>query len=316
MNDDLKNAIWAEKYRPNTVQSLILPTRFKDFAQGMVDKGELQHCIFSGSAGTGKTTLAKALCEELGLEYLVINASLDANIDTIRNTIQSFASSISFTSKYKVVILDELGEGRSNAFQPALKSFMETFHENCRFIITTNHLNKILPPIRSRCAVLEFNFAKEEKKALVLEYRTRLKEILSLESIEYDNAILAAILTKYFPDFRKVLVELQRHSQSGVLSETAVSNLGTDSITTLYKYLKDASKWHDMRKWVVENIDNDPSAIIRAVYDKSSEFVRADSIPQMVVLACQYSEKLTTGIDREITLVAFFTEIMTNCEFK
>lgn len=315
-DNDLSGAIWAEKYRPKTVNAIILPGRILDFAQGMVDRGEIQHCILAGPAGTGKTTLAKGMCEVLGVEYLVINASLDANIDTIRTTIQTFASSMSLSSPYKVIILDELGEGKSVAFQPALKSFMETFHENCRFVITTNHLNKILPPIKSRCAVLEFNFSKEEKKELILQYHSRLRDILATENVHYDKAVLAAILKRYFPDFRKVLVELQKFSQTGTLSDSAVASLHSDSIGDLYSYLRDGSRWNDMRKWVVDNLDSDASSIIRAVYDKAPEYVKPDTFPHLVLFCAQYAEKLTTGIDPEITLVAFFTEVMTNCEFK
>jgi len=463
MSNTPESFLYCEKYRPQTIEDCILPARFREYFNAMVEKGQLQHLLLTGTQGTGKTTIAKALCKELGLEYMVINASMDGNIDTLRGKIQGFASTMSFHSPYKVVILDEadylncfdvdqkitifnkeldrwvdvdlgsvidteievlsydfktnttikttamvyqsgvkevfeyitsndniidatkdciictpdhklisyygteieaelafqqgtrlkhiddkyvqllykrsLGEKvvldvttandnrnfvlangvvahNCNSTQPALRNFMEEFNENCRFILTANFANKIIEPLKSRCAVVDFNFTKEEKQQMAKDFHKRLKEILTLENIQFDNNVLAQVLVKYFPDFRRVLNELQRHTSTGVLSDSIITNLSNDSITKLFSLLKDTNKWNDVRKWCAENVDNDFSLVMRALYDKSHDHMKPSSLPQLILLLSQYDDRMSRVVDREISLCSLLTEIMSNCEFK
>lgn len=261
------------------------------------------------------TSSAIALCEQLNLSYEKINCITDGSIDTIRDKITKIASTQSFKSPYKVIILDELGEGASAQFQPALKSFIETYHKNCRFIITTNHLNRIIDPLKSRCAIFEFNFTKEESKELKVAFFKRIKDILELENIQYDNALIVNLINKHYPDFRKTLVELQQNCVDGKLSGAVVNKLKGDEVNVLFELLKN-KKWTDMRKWVVDNIDYDFELVLRAIYDNASDYLKLDSLPQLCLLLSQYNERMTRGVDKEITIVAMLTEILANCDFK
>lgn len=309
--------LWVEKYRPSRIADCVLPPRMKDYFTEMVKGGELQNMLLVGAPGTGKTTVARALCNELGLDYLMVNASENGNIDTLRTTIRSFASTMSFIGAYKVVILDEADYLNANSTQPALRNFIEEFSKNCRFILTANYANRIIDPLKSRCAVVEFLFSKEEKQELVVAFDKRVKGILKEEGIEeYDKKSLAQVLIKYFPDFRKVLNELQRHTAGGALSGAVLTSLSDDNIKTLFGYLIDTGKWSDMRKWVAENLDNDQSLISRALYEKASDYVKPSSIPQLVMTLAQYDYKSSFVADKEINLVAMLTEIMANVEFK
>jgi DNA polymerase III delta prime subunit len=313
---DREEFLWVEKYRPQKIADCILPDRLKDYFISMVEKGELQNMLLVGGPGTGKTTVARALCNELGLDYLMINASENGNIDTLRTTIRSFASTMSFTSSYKVVILDEADYLNPNSTQPALRNFIEEFSKNCRFIMTANYANRIIDPLKSRCAVVDFHFSKEEKQEMVIAFDRRVKEILAKEGVEFDKKVLAQILVKYFPDFRKILNELQRHSSGGVLKNTVLTSLSDDNIRKLYGYLRDTSKWPEMRKWVADNLDNDFNLICRALYEKAEEYVKPGSIPQLVLTLAQYDYKNSFVMDKEINLVAMLTEIMAQVEFK
>lgn len=453
LNYNEKEFLWCEKYRPKTVAEMILPQRMKEAFTAIVKSGEISNTILAGTPGSGKTTLAKALCNEMGLDSLLINASESGNIDTIRTTIRAYASTMSFTSKYKVVILDEAdylnacfaanqrikiiedakiidkniselcdkpftvlsydfkrrsiisseatafesatkevfqvimednsemlctedhpffndvgdsafisgGEifrvvlsnnltsmlgirqikslglqpvyditvnndihnfllyngvvAHNSSSQPALRGFIEEFSKNCRFIFTANYLNRIIEPLRSRCPPIEFSFTKQEKQQMVIEFDQRIKQILTNENIEFDKKELAQIIIKHFPDFRRIINVLQHHTSKGELSVGVINNINSDNIKELFGYLKNAEKWKDMRRWVVENQDSDFNLIARAIYDKADEYVKPGSIPQLVMTLAQYDYKNAFCVDKEINLVAAMTEIMTDVEF-
>lgn len=306
--------LWVEAYRPQKVADCILPPRMKDYFQDLVDKGQLQNMLLVGGPGTGKTTVAKAMCKEMGIDVLVVNASENGDINTLRTTIRSFASTMSFTGGVKCVILDE-ADYLTAATQPALRGFIEEFSNNCRFILTANFGNKIIDPLKSRCAVIEFQYTKEEKRELIVEFDRRVKEILDIEAVEYDKKTLAQVVIKHFPDFRKIINELQRHSQAGNLSTSSVASMHEDSIKKLVDMLKNKD-WAGMRKWVVDNIDNDFHVVSRAIYDRMNEYVDPRSIPDLVMLLAQYDYKHAFVVDKEVNLVAMLTDIMGTVQFK
>jgi DNA polymerase III delta prime subunit len=308
--------LWVEKYRPRTIEDCILPPSIKTYFQDMVDKGSLQNMLLVGSPGTGKTTVAKALCNELNVDYLVINASENGNIDTLRTTIRSFASSVSLQQDFKVVILDEADYLNANSTQPALRNFIEEFSKNCRFIMTANYENRIIDPLKSRCAVITFGIPKEDKQKIVIQLDRRMKKILADEAVEYDPKLLAQIILKFFPDFRKIINELQRNSTSGTLSVAALRGMSEDAINQLFTFLKDPKKWSEMRKWVAENTDSDTSLIIRALYENASKIMQPSSMPQLVLTLAEYDYKGGFVVDKEIHTVAMLTEIMSNSEWK
>lgn len=312
VNDD--EFLWCEKFRPKLIQDCVLPPRLKEYFQEQVTSGVLQNMLLCGGAGTGKTTVAKAMCNELGIDVLLINASENGNIDTLRTTIRSFASTVSFTGGVKCVILDE-ADGLTTVSQPALRAFIEEFSNNCRFILTCNFKNKIIDPIHSRMAVVEFVYTKEEKRALIVEFDRRVKDILSHEGIEYDKKMMAQVIMKYFPDFRRTLGELQRHSRSGVLNATSISSMSEDSIRVLVDHLKNKS-FSSMRKWVVDNIDQDFNVVSRALYDRMFDYVEPDSIGPLVLKLAEYDYKAGFVVDKEINFVAMLTELMVECQFK
>ena len=260
------------------------------------------------------TTLAKALCNEMGLDYLLINASENGNIDTIRTTIRAYASTMSFTSKYKVVILDE-ADYLSSSAQPALRGFIEEFSRNCRFVFTANYLNRIIEPLRSRCPPIEFSFSKQEKQQMVVEFDHRIKEILKIEQVEFDKKELAQIIIKYFPDFRRIINVLQHHTSQGSLESGVITNINNDAIKELFSYLKDPTQWKEMRKWVVDHHDYDFNMIARSLFEKADEHVKAGSIPQLVLTLAQYDYKQSFCADKELNTVAAMTELMSECEF-
>lgn len=316
VNYDEKEFLWCEKYRPKTIAEMILPQRMKESFQAIIDSGELQNSIFSGSAGCGKTTMAKALCNEMGLDYLLINASESGNIDTIRTTIRAYASTMSFTSKYKVVILDEADYLNAQSSQPALRGFIEEFSRNCRFVFTANYLNRIIEPLRSRCPPIEFTFSKQEKQQMIMDFDHRIKEILRMENVTFDKKELAQIIIKHFPDFRRIINVLQHNTGGGELQAGVISNISSDNIKELFGYLKDSSKWKDMRKWVVDNHDADYALVSRALYDNAETYLMPSSIPQLVLTLAQYDYRGAFCADKEINLVAALTETMASCEFK
>ena len=307
--------LWVEKYRPTKIADCILPNDLKQQFHDVVATGELPNMLFTGTAGLGKTTVAKALCNELGLDYILINGSEEGNIDTLRGKIKQFASSVSLQGGYKVVILDEADYLNAQSTQPALRGFIEEFSNNCRFILTCNFKNRIIEPLHSRCGVYEFNSTKKGLVQLAGQFMARLKFILTTEGVQYDEKDAADIILKYAPDWRRVINEIQRFSKSGrlVLDSRGSSNSG--SFNELYGFLK-SKEFKSMRKWVVDNIDVDASAIFRGIYDNMNDKVQPASIPQLVLILADYQYKNAFVADHELNVVACMTEIMANVEFK
>jgi DNA polymerase III delta prime subunit len=305
--------LWVEKYRPLKLDDCILPAEQKRVFQEFIDKGEIQNMLLCGGAGMGKTTVARALCEELGTDYLIINGSEESGIDVLRTKIKQFASTVSFTGKTKVIILDEADYLNPNSFQPALRGFIEEFSTNCRFIFTCNYKNRIIQPLHSRCAVIEFKLAKEDKPKIAGRFMKRVQFILQNEGIEYDEKVIAALLMKYFPDYRRVINELQRYSVSGTIDEGILSKVGEVNTSELLGALKDKD-WKKMRQWVVNNIDNDPAGLYRKLYDDLTE--KVSQVPQLVLILADYGYKSSFVADQEINLVACLTEIMATVDLK
>jgi len=305
--------LWVEKYRPRKLEDCILPANQKKIFQEMLAKGEIQNMLLCGGAGMGKTTVARALCEELETDYIIINGSEESGIDVLRTKIKQFASSVSFTGKVKVVILDEADYLNPNSTQPALRAFIEEFSSNCRFILTCNFKNRVIPPLHSRTAVIEFKLPKADKPKIAAAFFKRVTEILAIEKIEADGKVVAKVIEKHFPDYRRVLNELQRYSSAGKIDEGIFVNLNEISFNELVSSLKDKD-WKKMRTWVVNNIDNDPHTIFRKLYDSLCDGVV--QVPQLVLLLADYQYKSAFCADQEINLVACLTEIMAAVEFK
>ncbi len=304
--------LWVEKYRPKKVADTILPNGIKETFQKLVDTGELPNMLFTGTAGLGKTTVAKALCNELNLDYIIINGSEEGNIDTLRGKIKQFASSVSLQGGYKVVILDEADYLNPQSTQPALRGFIEEFSNNCRFILTCNFKNRIIEPLHSRCGVYEFNTTKKDLALLAAQFMKRCKFILEEEGVSYDEMAIADLIMKFAPDWRRVLNELQRQSISGNVS-VKVDQVG-GSFDDLFKHLK-TKDFKNMRSWVVNNIDTDASAIFRGIYDRMYDKLNLQSIPQLVLILADYQYKNAFVADHELNVVACMTEIMANVEF-
>jgi len=307
--------LWVEKYRPRTIADAILPDGLKQTFQRMVDTGELPNMLFTGTAGLGKTTVARALCNALALDHIVINGSEEGNIDTLRTKIKQFASTVSLQGGYKVVILDEADYLNPQSFQPALRGFIEEFSNNCRFILTCNFKNRIIEPLHSRCGVYEFNTSKKEMAQLMAGFMDRVTNILELEKIQCDKNILAELILKFAPDWRRVLNELQRYSVgSNSIDSGILINLSDKNYDDLFVHLK-SKDFKKMRQWVVNNIDTDASAIFRAMYDRMSNKVDAQSIPQLVIILADYQYKNAFVADHELNVVACLTEVMANVQF-
>lgn len=306
--------LWVEKYRPKTVSETILPKRLKDIFLQIVKDGEVPNMMFSGSAGTGKTTVAKAICNELGLDYIVINASEDGNIDTLRGKIKQFASSVSLSGGVKVVILDEADYLNPQSTQPALRGFIEEYSRNCRFILTCNFKNRIIEPLHSRCGVYDFTLAKQEKAEMAMQFFKRFTQILDNEGVTYNKESIINLVMKYSPDWRRVLNEGQRLSKG----EHGIHDSDSGTITN-FEVLTQALKGKDfksMRSWVAQNIDLDTVAIFRGLYDNMNDFVEPQSIPQLVIILADYQYKDAFVADHELNTVACLTEIMAQVQFK
>jgi DNA polymerase III delta prime subunit len=312
MNNDF---LWVERYRPRTIEQTILPTQLKTVFQKIVESGEVPNMLFTGTAGLGKTTVAKALCNELDLDYILINGSEEGNIDTLRTKIKQFASSVSLGGGYKVVILDEADYLNAQSFQPALRGFIEEFSNNCRFILTCNFKNRIIEPLHSRCSVYEFNTDRKTLAQLSMQMMTRLKDILQTEKVEYEEKTLAEVIMKYGPDWRRVLNECQRYAISGKIDAGILVSLSDTSYQNLMMHLKDKD-FKKMRHWVVNNIDTDASSIFRGIYDRMYDKVKPQSIPQIVLILADYQYKNAFVADHELNVVACMTEIMANVEFQ
>ena len=305
--------LWVEKYRPKTISACILSGEHKKYFADLVKNGEIQNLLLCGSAGTGKTTVARALCEELNSDYIIINGSEESGIDILRTKIKQFASTVSFTGNTKVVILDEADYLNPNSPQPALRGFIEEFASNCRFIFTCNFKNRIIAPLHSRCAVIEFKIPKAEKQKIAMEFFNRIIGILEEENILFDKKVVARVIEKHFPDFRRVLNELQKYSQSGSIDEGILINLADANLQELTEALKDKD-WKKMRLWVVNNLDNDPATLFRKIYD--SIVPLTNQVPQLVLTIADYQYKAAFVSDQEINLVACLTEIMASVEIK
>ena len=309
--------LWVEKYRPKTVQECILPDSIKDTFEQFIAKGEIPNLLLSGPAGCGKTTIARALCEQLGSDYIVINGSDEGRfLDTVRNQAKNFASTVSLveTGTHKVIIIDE-ADNTTHDVQLLLRANIETFYSNCRFIFTCNYKNKIIEPLHSRCAVVEFSIKGKEKQEIAAEFFKRLVFILDSERCEADKKVLATLINKHFPDWRRVLNECQRYSASGTIDSSILAEFSDVKTSDLIKKLKDKN-FTDVRKWVVANLDNDPSIILRRVYTALLDALVPPSIPAAVLIIAKYQYQIAFVADQEINLLAALTEIMVECEFK
>jgi len=307
--------LFVEKYRPQKIDDCVLPQALKDTFKQYIAQGELPNFLFCGTAGVGKTTVAKALCNEIGAEYLMINGSEESGIDTLRTKIKGFASTVSLTDAKKVVILDEADYLQANSTQPALRAFIEEFSSNCRFILTCNFKNRIIEPLHSRCSVIEFKIDNKEKQEIAATFFKRATAILKKEQIEYDPKVVAELVTKHFPDYRRILNELQRYSVSGKIDSGILVNMSEESFKGLIKLLKDKD-FSEVRKWVAKNSDADTTSLFRELYDSASNNIEANSIPQLVLILADYQYKAAFVADHELNIMAALTELMAQCKFK
>ncbi|NDB57970.1 AAA family ATPase [bacterium] len=311
----MQEYLWVEKYRPQKIDDCILPKNLKETFKQFVQTGELPNFLFCGTAGVGKTTVAKALCNEVGAEYLLINGSEESGIDVLRTKIKSFASTVSLTDSKKVVILDEADYLNPNSTQPALRAFIEEFSNNCRFIFTCNYKNRIIEPLHSRCAVVDFKIENNEKQEIAAAFFKRTMGILKQENIEADQKVVAELVTKHFPDWRRVLNELQRYSVSGKIDSSILLNVTEESFKQLIINLKEKN-YTEVRKWVAKNGDSDTINIFRQLYDTASANMEAASIPQLVLILADYQYKAAFVADHELNLMAALTEVMAQCKMK
>jgi DNA polymerase III delta prime subunit len=312
MNTDF---LWVEEYRPKTIDDCILPQSLKTLFQSFIDKGEISNMLFSGTPGVGKTTVAKALCEQMNCDWIMINGSEEGGIDVLRNKIKNFASTVSLSGGKKVVILDEADYLNPQSTQPALRGFVEEFHKNCRFILTCNFKNRIIEPLHSRFSNIEFRINNKDKPKLASQLMDRAVYILKEQNIEYEDKALVGLITKHFPDFRKLINELQRYSVSGAIDAGVLVNISDENLKSLTGHLK-AKEFGDMRKWVVNNLDNDPVKIFRKIYDSLNTTLQPETIPHAILIIADYQYKSAFVADQEINLVACLTELMSQVKFK
>lgn len=306
--------LFVEKYRPKSIEECILPESIKNTFREIVKSGECQNLLLSGKPGTGKTSVAKALCNDLDCDWIMINCSEDGNIDTLRTKIRTFASTVSLSDKKKVVILDEFDYSNASSIQPALRGAIEEFARNCRFILTCNYKNRIIEPIHSRCTTIEFTIPSKEKPKMAKEFMARCEMILDEESITYDGKVLVELIMKHFPDFRKILNELQRYSVSGTI-DVGILASPTQKISELMKFMKDKD-FVSVRKWVAMNMDNSQTDLFRAIYDGLYDHLSPSSIPNAILILAEYQYKAAFVADQEINTGACMVELMMSCEFK
>ena len=312
-----KEFLWVEKYRPNIVEDCILPASTKDVFRGFVDQGELPNLLLTGTAGVGKTTIAKAMCEEIGASYIVINGSDEGRfLDTVRNRVRQFATTVSLTSgaAHKVVIIDE-ADNTTNDVQLSLRTAVEEFHGNCRFIFTCNFINKIIEPLHSRCTVVDFRIKPEQAVKLQGEFFTRLKTILTNEKVQFEDKVLAKLVKRYYPDWRRLINECQRYAASGSIDSAILVDVADINLNDLMGSLK-RKEFTTVKNWVVQHMDNDPSMVMRKIYDSLYGMLKPASIPEAVLVIAKYMNSIPIVPDQEINLLACLTEIMMSCEFK
>jgi DNA polymerase III delta prime subunit len=311
----MEEFLWVEKYRPSDIQSCVLPKQLKKTLLEFVAAGELPNVTFSGGPGVGKTTAAKALLDELGLTYMMVNGSEESGIDVLRTKIKNFASTVSLHGGRKYLILDEADYLNPQSTQPALRGFIEEFSANCGFILTCNYVNRIIPALISRCPTYDFSIPKDEKQELAGEFFKRSLQIIKDENIEFETKAVAALVQKHFPDWRRVLNELQRYSVSGKIDAGILVNISSDNIKELMDHMK-RKEFTDVRKWVVNNLDNDPVRLFRSLYDNLYDCVDGSTIPHVVVILGEYQYKSAFVADQEINTLACLTEIMARGKFK
>lgn len=306
--------LWTEKYRPKDIEHCILPSDLKKTFQQFVNEKNVPNLLLCGRAGVGKTTVARAILEQLDCDYMIINGSLNGNIDTLRNEIHTFASAVSFTGGRKYVILDEADYLNANSTQPALRNFMEQYSKNCGFILTCNFKNKIIDPLHSRCSVVDFKIDNKEKPKLAADFFKRVISILESENVKHDKAAVAEVIKKFFPDWRRVLNELQRYSATGSIDSGILANHAETTIKELVGFMKEKN-FTNVRKWVAEHSDVESAVLFRQFYDNAAQYLKAGSIPMLVLLIGEYQYKAAFVADPEINLAAFCVNCMTELEF-
>ena len=309
--------LWVEKYRPKKVSDCILPETTINVFKGFVDQGEIPNLLLSGTAGVGKTTIAKALCEEIGASYIVINGSDEGRfLDTVRNRVRQFATTVSLTSgaAHKVVIIDE-ADNTTNDVQLSLRTAVEEFHNNCRFIFTCNFINKIIEPLHSRCTVVDFRIKPDESQKLQAAFFQRLMQILASEKVKYEQKVIAKLIKRYYPDWRRLINECQRYAATGNIDSAILVDVADVNLDTLLKALK-SKHFSVVKNWVVQHMDNDPTMVMRKIYDSLYDVLKPSSIPEAVLIIAKYMNSIPIVPDQEINLLACLTEVMMSCEFK
>ncbi len=310
-----ESLLWVENYRPSTIDDCILSNTIKGTLSDLVKDEKIPNLMFTGPSGVGKTTAARAICDQTNSDYIIINGSDEGRmIDTLRTKLTQFCSTISIRGGRKVVIIDEADYMNPDSVQPAMRNFIEKFAENCSFIFTCNYKNRIIDPIHSRCAVVDFTLKKEEKPQIAAKFLNRCEHILTGENIVFNKDVIVVLIQKHFPDFRRVINELQRYSTSGEIDSGVLATIGELNLNQLISALRDKN-FHNMRQWVVSNVDNDPATVYRKIYDKLYEVLEKSSIPQAVLIIADYQYKSAFVADQEVNLVACLVELMAECEF-